>query len=150
MQFRLHDAQGLTMPVIIPDSHKDLLEQPIVVTLTTLSEQYQLYSVVVWKRWDGEHIYITSDAGTRKHRNIAANPQISILILDPTNSQRYLSLGCVVEGIISVDVVEELDRQTLAFTGYPHYFGAHEPLENQTTFDGVFFKIRPTHVVVFG
>ena len=138
------------MPVIIPESHSDLLDKPIVVTLTTQSAQGELYSVVTWKRWDGEHIYITSDAGTRKHRNIVANPKISILVLDPTNSQRYLSLGGVVEGIIASDVVEELDRQSLAFTGHAHYFGVHEPLENQATFDGVFFKIRPSRVVIFG
>jgi len=138
------------MSAIIPESHRDLLDQPIVVTLTTQSAQRELYSVVTWKRWDGEYLYITSDAGTRKHRNIAANPQIAILVLDPTNSQRYLSLGCVVEGIIASGVVEELDRQSSAFTGEAHYFGAHEPIENQATFDGVYFKIRPTRVVAFG
>jgi hypothetical protein len=138
------------MSAMIPDSHQDLLSDPIVVTLTTQSAESELYSVVVWKRWDGEFLYITSDAGTRKHRNIVVNPKISILVLDPTNTQRYISLGCVVEEIIATDVVEELDRQTLAFTGHPHYFGVHEPLENEATFDGVFFKIRPTRVVVFG
>lgn len=138
------------MPVLIPDSHKDLLEKPIVVTLTTLSEAGDPYSVVVWKRWDGQHLLITSDAGTRKHRNIIANPKVAVLVLDPDNSQRYLSLGAVVEGIIDTGVVEELDRQAAAFTGSTHYFGTHEPIENQATFDGVFFKIKPIRIVTFG
>jgi hypothetical protein len=136
--------------VDIPNSHKDLLEKPIVVTLTTISAQGEPYSVVVWKRWDGQHIFITSDAGKRKHRNILANANVAILVLDPDNSQRYLSIGGIVEGVIASDVVEELDRQALAFTGNQHYFGSLEPLENLATFDGVFFKIRPTRAVIFG
>jgi pyridoxamine 5'-phosphate oxidase-like protein len=142
--------KGTVMSVTIPGTHKDLLDEPIVVTLTTQSAQSDLYSVVVWKRWDGEYLYITSDAGMRKHRNIVANPKISILVLDPTNPQRYLSLGGIVEEVVETNVVEELDRQTLAFTGHPHYFGVHEPIENQATFNGVIFKIRPLRVVTLG
>lgn len=138
------------MSVTIPASHIDLLQNPIVVTLTTISATGEPYSVVVWKRWDGEHVRITSDAGTRKHRNILANSNVAILVLDPTNSQRYLSLGGVVEAIVATDVVDELDQQTLHFTGHEHYFGVHEPVENEATFDGVFFKIKPTRVVAFG
>jgi nitroimidazol reductase NimA-like FMN-containing flavoprotein (pyridoxamine 5'-phosphate oxidase superfamily) len=138
------------MSATIPASHIDLLQQPVVVTLTTIAENGDPYSVVVWKRWDGEHIRITSDAGVRKHRNIQANARVSVLALDPDNTQRYLSLGCVVEEIVATGVVEELDRQTLHFTGHEHYFGVHEPKENEATFDGVFFKIKPVRAVAFG
>lgn len=138
------------MSIAIPDSHLDLLNDPVVVTLTTIAENGDPYSIVTWKRWDGECIRITSDAGTRKHRNIVANAKVAVLVLDPKNTQRYLSIGGIVEDIVATGVVEELDKQTQHFTGHEHYFGAHEPVENEATFDGVFFKIRPTRVVVFG
>jgi hypothetical protein len=138
------------MTVAIPDSHLDLLEKPIVTMLTTVSAQAEPYAVAVWKRWDGQHLFITSDAGNRKHRNIIANPNVAVMMLDPANANRYLSLGGIVEEIIATAVVEELDRQALAFTGNRHYFGALEPIENLAGFDGVYFKIRPTRAVTFG
>lgn len=140
------------MTKTIPSSHRDLLEEPIVVTLTTISAENEPYSVAVWRRWDGEYLRITSDAGKRKHRNILANPHVALLVLDPDNPQRYLSIGGVVTEIVNekADVVAELDRQTSMYTGKPHYFGAFEPLEAQATFDGVIIKIRPTRIVTLG
>lgn len=138
------------MSTTLPESHRDLLEQPVVVTLTTVSAEGEPYSVVVWRRWDGQHLLITSDAGTRKHRNAVANPKVAVLALDPTNPQRYLSIRGVVEAIDTTDVTAELDRQTLLFTGDPHYFGKFEPVENEATFKGVILRIRPTRFVTFG
>src|SRR5262245_39411213 len=128
------------MSVQIPASHLDLLVEPIVITLTTVTAQGVPYSVATWKRWDSSHIYITSDAGKRKHRNILENRNVAIMIIDPKNDHRYLSLGGVVDEIIEANVTQELDRQSLAFTNVK-YFGNHEPNENEATFVGVYFKI---------
>ena len=137
------------MSVSIPDSHLDLLNDAVVVTLTTVSADNQPYSVAVWKRWDGEHLLITSDSGVRKHKNVLANPQVSVMALDPKNPYRYISLGGVAE--ISEDkVVEELDRQTQHYMGEPHYFGSQEPAEAEASFKGIILKIRPTRVVTMG
>ena len=138
------------MPATLPDSHRDLLENPVVVTLTTVSAEGEPFSVAVWRRWDGRHLRITSDAGTRKHRNALANPRVAVLALDPTNPQRYLSIRGVVEAIETSDVTAELDRQTQLYTGEPHYFGKFEPVENEATFNGVVLRIRPTRFVTFG
>jgi len=137
------------MAITIPESHLDLLNDPIVVTLTTVSAEHEPYSVAVWKRWDGKQLFITSDAGVRKHRNILVNPHVSVMALDPKNPYRYLSLGGIAD-ILENDVVEELDRQTLHYIGEPHYFGSQEPVEAQASFKGVIFKIKPTRVVTLG
>ena len=137
------------MSAVIPASYQDLLNDPIVVTLTTVSAQGAPYSVAVWRRWDGEYLLITSDAGTRKHKNVLANPQVSVLALDPRNPYRYLSIGGAAE-VVETGVEEELDRQTLLFKGEPHYFGSQAPLEEKATFKGVILKIRPTRIVVLG
>lgn len=138
------------MSTTLPESHRDLLEQPVVVTLTTVSAEGEPYSVAVWRRWDGQHLLITSDAGTRKHRNAAANPRVAVLALDPNNSQRYLSIRGVVEALDTTNVTAELDRQTQLYTGDPHYFGKFEPVENEATFTGVVLRIRPTRFVTYG
>lgn len=137
------------MSIAIPQSHLDLLNNAVVVTLTTVSSEGEPYSVAVWKRWDGKHLFITSDAGLRKHRNVLANPHVSVMALDPENPYRYLSIGGIAE-VIEENVVEELDRQTLHYIGELHYFGSQEPKEAEASFKGVILRIEPTRVVTLG
>ena len=42
----------------IPETHRDLLEKPIVVTLGTVAPDGQPFAAVVWRRWDGEFVRI--------------------------------------------------------------------------------------------
>jgi PPOX class probable F420-dependent enzyme len=138
------------MAVVIPDSHKDLLEKPIIVILSTVSAEGRPYSVAVWRRWDGEFIRITSDLNNRKHKNILANPNVSVLALDPQNPYRFLEIGGVVEAIETVGALDELNLHTQLYMDKPNYFGNLEPAENEATYKGVMFKIRPTRVVKYG
>jgi PPOX class probable F420-dependent enzyme len=136
--------------VIIPDSYKDLLENPIVVILTTVSPEGKPHAVAVWRRWDGEYILTTSDPDTRKHKNILANPNVSVLALDPQNPYRFLEIGGIVETITHDGALEELNRHSLAYMGKPDYFGGVEPAEKLATYNGIIIKIKPTRVVKMG
>ena len=138
------------MAGVIPDSHKDLLERPIVVILSTVSADGKPYAVAVWRRWDGETLRITSDPNNRKHKNIVANPNVSILALDPENPYRFLEIGGVVESIQTEGALDELNLQTQLYMGKPKYYGSVEPAENEASFKGLMFKIKPTRVVKFG
>lgn len=138
------------MSVTIPESYRDLLEGPVVVTLATVSSEGVPYAAAVWRRYDGEFIRITSDRSTRKVRNIQANPRVTVLALDPKNPYRYLEIGGVVEQITAEGALEELDRHTQLYMGHEHYFGSAEPAENASKYDGVLLLIRPTRVVAIG
>ena len=138
------------MAIAIPDSHIDLLEKPIVVILSTVSAESQPYAVAVWRRWDGETIRITSDPNNRKHKNILANPNVSVLALDPQNPYRFLEIGGVVECIETEGALDELNLHTQLYMGKPKYYGNVEPAEKESEFKGVMFKIRPTRVVKYG
>ena len=138
------------MAVTIPDSHKDLLEKPIVVVLTTVSAEGKPHAVGIWRRWDGEFIRITSDPDNRKHRNIQANPNVSVMALDPQNPYRFLEIGGVVESIETEGALDELNRHTQLYMGKDQYFGNVEPAENEATYKGIMFKIRPIRVVKYG
>jgi PPOX class probable F420-dependent enzyme len=136
--------------VIIPDSHQDLLEQAIVVILGSVSADCKPSSAAVWRRWDGEFILITSDPNTRKHRNIQANPNVTVMTLDPKNPYRYLEMAGVVEEVTHDGALEELNRHTLMYMNKPNYFGDVEPAEKLTEYKGIILKIRPTRVATFG
>ncbi len=138
------------MALVIPDSHRDLLEKAVVVILSTVSVEGKPYAVAVWRRWDGEALRITSDPNNRKHRNILANPNVSVLALDPQNPYRFLEIGGVVESIEAEGALDELNLQTQLYMGKPKYYGTVEPADKEPEFKGVMFKIKPTRVVKFG
>ena len=138
------------MTFVIPDSHRDLLEKPVVVILSTVSAEGKPHAVAVWRRWDGEFIRITSDPNVRKHKNILANSNVSVLALDPQNPYRFLEIGGVVEKIETEGVLDELNLHTQLYMGKPNYFGDVEPAEKLATFKGIMFKIKPVRVVKFG
>lgn len=137
------------MPSIIPDSHRDLLEKPIVVTLITITPENKPHAVAVWQKFDGEHILISIDYGTRKHKNILANPNVAVSVLDPTNPYRYLTVNGTAEAV-EEGALEILDELTRSYLGKPEYFGHVEPLTSKETYRGCVLKITPQHIIKAG
>lgn len=74
-----------------PDSHKDLLDAPIAQLATIGRDDYpQLTSV--WFIFDSGELKLSLNATRLKTRNIAQNPRVSLLIQDPQNPYRYLTI----------------------------------------------------------
>ena len=132
----------------IPESHRDLLEQPIVVTLGTVSPQGQPYAAVVWRRWDGEFVRIVSDRGNRKMSNIAANPKVSVTAIDPQNPYRYLGLTGVVDRMIEDhdESLAELNLHNQLYMGKDKYYAT---AEEEAAHTSVVLVIRPTRFITF-
>ena len=137
------------MPVAIPDSHRDLLEKPLVVVLATITPEGKPHAVPIWRIFDGEHILMSADYGTRKHKNVLSNPQVSVLAIDPTNSYRYLLVEGTAEAV-EQGALELLDELARFYLNVPEYFGYNEPLERKETYRGVVLKITPERMVKLG
>ena len=132
----------------VPETHRDLLEQPIVVTLGTVAPDGQPFAAVVWRRWDGEFVRIVSDRGNRKMHNIETNPRVSVTAIDPKNPYRFLGLTGVVEAIITDrdESLAELNLHNLLYMGKDKYYATAEEEANHTS---VVLKIRPTRFIPF-
>jgi len=132
------------MSITIPDSHKDLLERPIVVTLVTMNPDGQPQATPVWFSWDGEHILINTNKGRRKDRNMKARPQVAVLIIDPDNPYRWMELRGTVEGHTEEGGADHIDMLA------KRYFGRdddYEPYpERRAKKNRTIFKIKPNHV----
>nr|MCU0475444.1 PPOX class F420-dependent oxidoreductase [Anaerolineae bacterium] len=86
------------MSNLIPDSVKDLLDRPIVVTLVTLMPDNTPQATPVWFSWDGEHVWVNTARGRAKDKNLSQRRKATILAVDPQNPYRYLEIrGEVVE-----------------------------------------------------
>jgi hypothetical protein len=62
-------------PILIPDSHRDLLSDSIHGVLSTIMPDGQPQSSVVWTDYDGTYVLINMTLERQKGRNMCSNPQ---------------------------------------------------------------------------
>jgi PPOX class probable F420-dependent enzyme len=134
------------MDTQIPESHMDLIDGPVLVTLTTLMPDGWPQSSVVWCNRRGPHILLNSVLGRQKDVNIRHDPRITILAMDPKNAYRYLEVrGEVVE--ITLDgAVEHISELAKLYEGADHYYGDFAPAERAARETRAIYKVRPVRV----
>ena len=86
--------------VAIPDGYESLLERPVYGHLATVRPDGRPQVNPMWFDWDGELLRFTHTTKRQKYRNIAANPNVAMSVIDPDNPYRYLEVRGVVEEIV--------------------------------------------------
>ena len=134
----------------IPDTHKDLLEGPIVANLTTVSAGNAPENTIVWCSWDGTHVLVNTAEGRRKDENVRSNPNVALLVLDPDDEFRWIDVRGVVEEIVPDENYSNIDAHAKLYTGHDRYYGGAAPAEREGTEERIIFKIKPRRVVTSG
>ena len=127
----------------IPESHVDLLQRPVIVTLVTVMPNGQPQASPVWADIAEGKIRVNTVAGRQKHRNLREREHATFLIIDPEDSMRYLEVrGRVVNETTEdgIEVIEKLSRD---------YLGQDYPWHNAED-TRVTFHIQPERVVTSG
>ena len=122
----------MTQP--IPASHLDLLTRPIHGVLTTLMADGQPQSSLVWCDFDGECVRVNTSLERQKGQNMSRNPNVSLLIVDPENTARFIQIRGQAE-LIQEGALTHLDEITRQYTKHPQYYGyifPHEKREHET------------------
>jgi PPOX class probable F420-dependent enzyme len=135
------------MAVPIPDSYRDLLERPIVVTLVTMMPDGHPQASPVWFKYDGTHIFINTARGRQKDRNMNANRRVTVLSVDPDNPYRYLEVRGLVVGITETGALDLINELAKKYRGADQYYGGVTPVEQRERETRVTYIIEPTHVV---
>ena len=133
--------------VTIPNTHVDLFQTPIHGVLTTIMPDGAPQSSLIWVDYDGEHILINTTLERQKGRNMQANPKVTILVIDPRDSSRWVEVrGCVSE--ITQDGAEEhADKLTQRYcTNKLHFYGDIYPVEQKQKETRVIVKVQPIKV----
>ncbi|WKZ34644.1 MAG: PPOX class F420-dependent oxidoreductase [Anaerolineales bacterium] len=131
----------------IPASHLDLLTRPIHGVLTTLMPDGQPQSSLVWCDFDGECARINTSLERQKGKNMGANPRVSLLIVDPEDTGRFIQIRGQVE-LIREDALTHLDQITRQYTKHPQYYGYVFPLEKRGQETRVICRIHATRVTL--
>ncbi len=136
------------MTAMIPETHLDLLLDPVDVVLTTLMPDGQPQMSIVWADYDGQSVLINTTLERQKAKNMAANPMVNILIIDPMNGSRYLEVRGEVSQITQEGAIAQSEKQTKAYftEARKRIYGDFYPEAQQEEETEVMVKISPKKV----
>ena len=104
----------------ISDNARVLLEQPIFASLATIGPDGHPQVTVIRLHVEGDKVVFNTAEGRAKHRNMVADPRVTVMLLDPENGYRYAELRGTVE--VTTDgadaSIDELAQKYLG-TDYP-------------------------------
>jgi PPOX class probable F420-dependent enzyme len=125
----------------IPVSHLDLLARPIHAVLTTMGGDGQPQSSLVWVDMDGACARVNTTLQRQKGRNLLANPKLSLLVVDPSNTGRFIQIRGEAE-LVTEGAVEHLDGLTHSYTSHPRYYGFVYPVQQAANETRVICRIH--------
>jgi PPOX class probable F420-dependent enzyme len=116
------------MAKLIPESHRELFtdEKRAFAFLGTSMDDGSPHVTPVWFDMQDDDIRLNSARGRVKDRNIAARPKVSLAIMDPDDSYRYVHIRGTVVEITEEGAREHIDRLAKKYLGedkYPWYGG---------------------------
>jgi PPOX class probable F420-dependent enzyme len=133
--------------VEIPATHRDLLSRPICGVFTTLGSDGQPESSLVWVDDDGECARINTTLERRKGRNLLADRRVSLLVVDPANTARFIQIRGEAE-LVTDGAVDHLDALTRKYTAHPSYYGHVYPAAQRLRETRVICRIHARRITL--
>ena len=135
------------MASTIPDTHLDLLQTPVHGVLTTIMPDGGPQSSIVWVDYDGEYVLINTTLERQKGRNMQANPKVTLLVIDPDDSSRWIEVRGQVWEMKQDGAEEHADKLTQRYCPHKlHFYGDIYPVWQKHKETRVIVKIQPIKV----
>jgi PPOX class probable F420-dependent enzyme len=131
----------------IPPSHRDLFTRPICGVLTTLGHDGQPQSSLVWVDVDGGCARVNTTLERQKGRNLLADPRVSLLVVDPDNTARFIQVRGEAE-LVTDGAVEHLDALTRKYTRHDHFYGSVYAVEQQARETRIICRIHARRITL--
>lgn len=77
---------------VIPESHADILEQPVLAHVATVGPNGEPQNNPVWFGWDGENVLFSQTTQRQKYRNVQDETRVALSFVDANNPYRYLEI----------------------------------------------------------
>ncbi len=140
-------AQLVPTRVDLPASHLDLLERPICGVLTTIGPDGQPQSSLVWVDHDGDSARVNTTLERQKGRNLRRNPRVSLLVVDPDDTSRFVQIRGIAE-LAAEGAIAHLDELTRRYTDHPAYYGFVYPETQRALEHRVIVRIHATRITL--
>jgi general stress protein 26 len=138
------------MGAVIPESHRELLEGPVNVVLTTLMPDGQPQTTPVWCNMDGDFVLINTMKQFRKAKNIQLNPKVTLLAYRLKRPHINIEVRGKVIEITEEGALEHLNELNMLYSGKPNFFGDSIDAELIHKFTPLKVRIEPLRVRVEG
>jgi nitroimidazol reductase NimA-like FMN-containing flavoprotein (pyridoxamine 5'-phosphate oxidase superfamily) len=125
---------------------RDFVDSLRVARLATVDARGRPHNVPICPLLDGEKIYVGSEAGVKKVRNIEANPQVAIVFDDYSEAWAYLR-GILIQG--EARVVQPAAFRRLRKKMYAKYL-MYESMAALGDHDSVIIEITPRRKFSWG
>ncbi len=133
--------------VPIPASHVDLLTRPICGVLTTMGADGRPQSSLVWVDTDGACARVNTTLERQKGRNLVRDPKVSLLVVDPDDTARFIQIRGDAE-LITAGSVDHLDWLTRKYTRHPSFYGHVYPVEQASRETRVICRIHARRITL--
>jgi PPOX class probable F420-dependent enzyme len=123
----------------LTESARTFLEQPFVGEVTTLRPDGSPHTTVVWVDVDTDEVIFNTAVGRAKERYLRNDPRVSLIVVDPENVYRWVSVSGTAE--LSTEGADaQIDKLAKKYLGKDEYPG-RKPGEQRIT-----VRIRPERV----
>ena len=127
----------------LDEKARNFLEQPYVGTVTTLRQDGSPHSTIVWVDVDEDGLSFNTASGRAKPRHLERDPRISLLVVDPENTYRWVSVSGTAE-MTTEGADGQIDRLAKKYLGKDEY-PWRKPEEQR-----IKVRINPEHVDSYG
>jgi PPOX class probable F420-dependent enzyme len=124
-------------------AEREFLENPFVGIVTTLQRDGTPQSTVVWVDVDDEGVSVNTAYGRVKPRNLARDPRLSLVVVDPGDPYRWIKLTGKGR-LVDEGAEEQIDRLSKKYTGRDVY-ASRQPGEQRVT-----VRIAPDRILSRG
>ena len=127
----------------LDDKARTFLEQPFVGEVTTLRADGSPHTTVVWVDVDSDEVIFNTAVGRAKERHLRNDPRVSLIVVDPQNSYRWVAVSGKAE-LTTDGADDEIDRLAKKYLGKDEY-----PWRNPEE-QRINVRIRPDRVEATG
>jgi PPOX class probable F420-dependent enzyme len=142
---RWNIRRGCERDATIPDSHRDLLERPLIGSLATRLPSGAAQTQPVWFEVDGNDALVNTTRERQKGRDLEADPRATLLVVDPDDSVRWIEIRADVD-LVETGAEEELDRLARRYTRHERFYGAVYPTERRSRETRVIARLHPQRI----
>jgi PPOX class probable F420-dependent enzyme len=127
----------------LDEKARSFLEQPFVGEVTTLRPDGSPHSTVVWVDTDTDVVMFNTAVGRAKERYLRRDPRVSLIVVDPENAYRWVSIDGRAE-LTTEGADAQIDKLAKKYLGQDEY-PWRKPEEERIT-----VRIHPNRVETTG
>ena len=127
----------------LTEKAREFLRQPYVGEVTTIRPDGSPHTTVVWVDVDTDEVIFNTAVGRAKERYLRRDPRVSLIVVDPENSYRWVSVSGTAE-LDTDGADDEIDKLAKKYLGQDEY-PWRNPEEQRIT-----VRINPEHVDSYG